>query len=78
MTRVPWFPEEAALWVRRCAGCNECDLNTAVGSESLIDDAPWRCRRCGAPTWVAARLTLPRNPSARCPHRGPGPDKEHP
>lgn len=78
MTGPPSSSEDAALWVRRCAGCDECDLNTAVGSEALIDDIPWRCRRCGAVCWIATRLSFPANPSTRCPHRGPGPDKEHP
>lgn len=76
MTGSASSPEDAALWVRRCAGCDECDLNTAVGSQAFIDDGPWRCRHCGAPTWVAVRLSFPGFPSGPCPHRGF--DKEHP
>jgi len=75
MMRPPSSSQEAAVWVRRCTGCDECDLNTAVGSAAHMDDIPWRCRRCGALSWVATRLPFPANPSTRCPHRDEG---EHP
>ncbi len=69
-------PETGRLWVRRCARCDGDDLNTAVGSEALIGDGPWRCRRCGARRWVAARLVLPADPSGRCPHLDAARDRE--